>query len=354
MRTHGLIVGLFIFALFPGVARADDGGVDIMGGGARLMDEQPDITMSDEYVLIDMQPHQYRIRATFHFFNHGASTTVAVGFPVYGGGAEGAAANRDFTYFRTWVNGKVVVTTDVPNIDYKDSDRGFAYFKVKQVAFPAASTTTSVVEYDAPYGGSSNGVNWVRYPYGTGSSWDGPIGKAIFDIRFDEGLLGLDVQTSDPASKVNRSLGQIVFEMNSLDPEIDGNLAIEFYSLDFHGCYRGEVPDPEQNPGDICPLIVREVVPPNEGAPTIYGIEKIVAPPYPSLTDYRLKRNAVFAQHGFVFKDLKLEAFFAGMPWYKPDPHFHGLSRSEQERAQMYKDREDEILRATHYSPRNP
>ncbi|NNN05853.1 MAG: hypothetical protein HKL90_08125 [Elusimicrobia bacterium] len=164
---------------------ADDSFVEIQGGAATSMEKQSRISMSDEYVLIDMRPKSYRVKALFHFFNHGASTTVAVGFPAGGSGAEGVK-KQDFPYFRTWVDGEVAATKDVPDEEYGDSAGGYSFYKVKQVYFPALSTTTSVVEYEAPYGMSSNAEYWIRYPYGTGGTWAGPIHKAVFDLRFDE------------------------------------------------------------------------------------------------------------------------------------------------------------------------
>lgn len=40
------------------------------------------------------------------------------------------------------------------------------------------------------------------------------------------------------------------------------------------------------------------------------------------LEDLRILRNEIFAKHGRVFKDPKLQKYFEAQPWYKPDPTF--------------------------------
>ncbi len=38
--------------------------------------------------------------------------------------------------------------------------------------------------------------------------------------------------------------------------------------------------------------------------------------------DLRILRNEIFAKHGRIFKDAKLQKYFEGQPWYKADPTF--------------------------------
>lgn len=40
------------------------------------------------------------------------------------------------------------------------------------------------------------------------------------------------------------------------------------------------------------------------------------------LEDLRILRNEIFAKHGRVFKDPKLQKYFEAQAWYKPDPNF--------------------------------
>jgi hypothetical protein len=47
--------------------------------------------------------------------------------------------------------------------------------------------------------------------------------------------------------------------------------------------------------------------------------------------DLRMLRNEIYARHGRVFKDVKLQKTFAEMNWYKPDPNFKDEMLSEVE-----------------------
>ena len=47
--------------------------------------------------------------------------------------------------------------------------------------------------------------------------------------------------------------------------------------------------------------------------------------------DLRMLRNEIYARHGRVFKDAKLQKTFAEMSWYKPDPNFRDEMLSEIE-----------------------
>ncbi|OGR46116.1 MAG: hypothetical protein A2X37_06400 [Elusimicrobia bacterium GWA2_66_18] len=319
-----LLFGLGIAAwLLPVQCFADDGAVDIAGGSARLMAEHPAISMSDEYVLITMLPDKYRVKAEFHFYNAGPSTTVAVGFPADGWGPE-ASASDDFLYFKTWVNGQIVSTKNIPNFveGYvapleEDMKTGTSYyFKVKYVDFPARSTTTSVVEYEAPYGRSSDGGSWVPYDYGTGGSWKGPIGKASFDIRFDEDWLGLGVvysrqdgQKEDLSSPRHRSRGQIVFDLNGINPLSSASLTVFFHRRD--ACLA------LSSNSAYCDIIT--------SADDMDSNTQ-------TLALLKIKRNAVFARHGRVFKDPELRQFFLRKEWYEPQNGFESsLSDIERE-----------------------
>lgn len=368
MGATVLFVGAVVSLLGYGSAFADDGGVQIQGGAARLMGQAPGISMSDEYVLIDMKPDHYRVKAIFHFFNHGASTTVAVGFPV--DGYDASVQRQEFTYFKTWVNAKAVETQEISDADFPDSEREYSYFKVKQVYFPSISTTTTVVEYDAPYGNWSTGDYWIRYPYGTGASWNGPIQKAIFDIRFDETLLGLDIKISDSARVINRSRGQIVFNVGPFKPK-------KFRSFE-HLVSTGPPPvyttismpryagfDISFRPLGFC--LIRSGAGPNLCPPSVaddqssgpIGTEPETAtgdvyePPsfvrFPTLAIYRLRRNSIYARHGYIFHDPVIKKFFAARDWYKPEKSSLALTEDEKAAVSECKEKEQEILKAPHY-----
>jgi hypothetical protein len=47
--------------------------------------------------------------------------------------------------------------------------------------------------------------------------------------------------------------------------------------------------------------------------------------------DLRMLRNEIYARHGRIFKDVKLQKTFAEMDWYKPNPDFKDEMLSEAE-----------------------
>ncbi len=339
MKRWAFYAAASVIIAFSPHARADDSFVEIQGGGAVTMGQQTDISMTDEYVLIQMSSQSYRVNATFRFYNSGASTTVAVGFPANGEGAEGAA-KRDFDYFKTWVNGNIVPTKDAPDRNYDDSDgRGYSYFKVKRVYFPASAVTISSVEYEAPYGNSSNGESWLWYTYGTGGSWRGPIGRAIFDVRFQEtgkdSPIGIDIRVKDPAHLIHRSLGQIVYEMDDVKPKSVAAFGVDFRPLSL--CLHDRLPEDQT---DYCTLFVDD---PRISLPQ--------DPQYLSAIYYRLRRNEIYARHGRIFRDPLLRQFFAGRRWYQPDPKFRGVSKSEEDLALFYGDKEKQLRNSPPYVP---
>jgi hypothetical protein len=65
----------------------------------------------------------------------------------------------------------------------------------------------------------------------------------------------------------------------------------------------------------------------------------------------RLLRNELYARHGKIFTDQQLQAYFAAMPWYKPDPAFKEsmLTELERKNAQTLLDHEKLIRSGGRY-----
>lgn len=315
----------FIYLILLGhSACADDGGVDVQSGSARLIHEHPTISMVDEYVLIEMLPNSYRVNASFNFYNNAESTTVPVGFPVSGKSNWGDG----FKYFKTWVNGIKVDTKDFPEAKEEQAIEGtenYKYFKVKLVDFPAKSTTTTMVQYEATYGYSVAEPSWLKYVYGTGNSWSGPIGLAVFDIRFAEDTLGFVISASDTPLLTHRAPGQMKFEMRNISPSDDAGFAISF--LPFSYCASEWSGNDSEHRIQHCSAYSRF----NDS--DISG--HIVRPNYPTLTVLRLMRNALYASHGVIFKDVHLKRFFSNMSWYRPRHNYTDRDLSAQDRERI-------------------
>lgn len=59
--------------------------------------------------------------------------------------------------------------------------------------------------------------------------------------------------------------------------------------------------------------------------------------------DLRVLRNEIYARHGRIFKDKKLQEYFAAQPWYRPNPDFKDemLSETESKNLAIIKEVED-------------
>lgn len=294
-----LLANLMMFVGLVAVVHADDGGVAVSAGGARLISEHPTISMEDEHVRIEMMPDRYRVKAVFNFYNSGSATTTPVGFPIEGEKTYLAEGDKGVFSFRTYVNGKEVQTKD---IDYDKAteeprDNHYKYFKVKEVYFPAYSTTTTLVEYTAPYGKGALANTWVKYDYSTGRSWKGPIRKAVFDIGFSEDLFGLDMEFSDDVKIVSRSSGNVVFAMRDVKPSVWSRVLINFNKIE--SCFM------QNSIGVTCNMPYTDL----SGKKVRFGA-KITTQVVPTLLVLRLKRNSVYAAHDYRFSDPFLMRYF--------------------------------------------
>ena len=66
--------------------------------------------------------------------------------------------------------------------------------------------------------------------------------------------------------------------------------------------------------------------------------------------DLRVLRNEVYARHGRIFKDVKLQAYFEAQPWYKADPNFKDDQLNEVEAANLAKIKEAEESATSKFS----
>jgi len=66
--------------------------------------------------------------------------------------------------------------------------------------------------------------------------------------------------------------------------------------------------------------------------------------------DLRVLRNEMYARHGRVFKDPKLQEYFLSQSWYKPDPTFTDDMLSEIEAKNLVKIREAEESATSKFS----
>lgn len=172
-------------------AVADDGGISF-GGNPHLLKGHPSIAMQSEVVKMDIGETLIKVDCTFVFRNDGAASTVRMGFPDQGLGAEepyqgdpvptGPSLHGTFLTYESYIDGKKVPTKIVPT-----DDRSL-YWHTKTVTFKAKSSTVIRDVYTLKPGAqvtSENGMyRQTYYVLHTGASWHGPIGKAEVIVNF--------------------------------------------------------------------------------------------------------------------------------------------------------------------------
>jgi hypothetical protein len=201
----------FLLSALPGAA--DDGGISF-GGSPHLLKGHPSVSMRSEVVKIDVGKEIIKVDCKFVFHNSGATSTVRVGFPDQGLGAEepyqgepvpiGPGLKATFLTYQSYVDGKKVPTKLVPT-----KDRSL-YWHTKTVKFPGHKDCLIRDIYTLKPGAqvtSENGLyQQTSYVLHTGSSWHGPIGKAQIDLTFSPDIEPKDINLQALSEMNDRDL----------------------------------------------------------------------------------------------------------------------------------------------------
>jgi hypothetical protein len=209
--TKTLTVVTFVFALFaalslPGsTADADDSGVEIGAtGGSVYPIRETNIRMAAETVQAVCFGSFAEYRVDFRFVNEGKTRTVKLGFPFTDTISTGEGSPRPVG-FEAWQNGRPLAVKTVA-AKYTDGKATAGYF-LHQAVFPHGATMITV-SYLAQVSGqqlSRIGVtndypgiykNYYQYWLHTGSTWSGPIGKAVVRFQFADSFRGTDIVPS--------------------------------------------------------------------------------------------------------------------------------------------------------------
>lgn len=185
-------IAVFLSAtLSTSAVRADDGGISF-GGSPHLLKGHPSVSMQSEVVNIDVHKDIIQVDCKFVFHNSGNASTVRMGFPDQGLGAEepyqgepvpkGPGLKATFLTYESYVDGRKVPTKLVPT-----DDRSL-YWHAKTVTFKGKSDCIIRDVYTLKPGAQvtmENGMyRQTSYVLHTGASWHGPIGKADIIIKF--------------------------------------------------------------------------------------------------------------------------------------------------------------------------
>lgn len=177
----------------------NDGGLT-MGGSPTLLKGHPTVSMASEVIRMTVSNTAVLTDCTFVFVNKGPACDVRMGFPDQGFGAEGPYEGTGpeewdtveirsvFTWFKSWVNGKMVSCETV-----KGKNVGELY-RAKTVHFPANGKVVVRDRYSMRPGGGivADGDAYSKetgYILHTGSSWRGNIGRSTIIVEFDAGSI---------------------------------------------------------------------------------------------------------------------------------------------------------------------
>lgn len=180
---RGIVAGLLL--ALAGTAVANDTAVVGQGGRwKRQSAGKTSVQMVRETISMTIdQESSYAVQADFEFRNTGASTTVQMGFPEFGGGdmsGEDWKKKTAFKNFETFVDGhKVPAVRQVAEA----AEEFYDAFWVKTVKFGKSQTRKVRVKYRAPYGGMAAFTrNFCLYSF-TGGNWHGKVQSSVLTVR---------------------------------------------------------------------------------------------------------------------------------------------------------------------------
>lgn len=182
-----------LLLLLGTVAMANDGGISL-GGSPGLVNGHPSVRMEKEVIRMTVGEQSVTVDCRFTFTNHGPATTVRMGFPDYGLGANDPYEERNtewdktkpvsvYTSFRSWVDGKRAPTELVRS---KVENQAW---QAKMVTFDQGQTREVRDLYTMPLGGgvfdSAGSISEAGYVLHTGASWHGSIGSTLVVVTFN-------------------------------------------------------------------------------------------------------------------------------------------------------------------------
>lgn len=320
MRGTPLLLVLLILSQ----AQAND--TAFAGHGSTIIPiKNNDIEMIQEHVILnggvfDGSLQTWEVSCRFVFKNTSKkSVSIKMGFPfprIPDGDSTrppGRTRTRTGIYdFKVLVGGNLID----PNYEKLDKSKtGYAEAYIWPVIFGPGERLEVINTYLTSISHRVGGVMWADYVLMTGSNWKGGrIGRSLLEVKPNiliescEEEIDKTDKTSPPGMKIvgKGKARKLVWDLKNFRPE-----------QDLHVCFRSER-------SHFAELIGVGV---HEGE---------------SLHKLRIKRNSIYARHGYIFKNRRLRTYFKRKWWYNPDPQFsvNRLTKEEQEFVQKVKELE--------------
>lgn len=266
------------------------------------------ITITDNNAFGNSKRQNFGVDVDMTFKNHGADTTVQMGFPVFIDDNEGEQIEID-THFRTWVNGQEVTITKkegVPNPVKNDLNFSKTVYTYS-VSFKKGETKNIRHTYDI--GGSFNSMGgWdLKYILRTGALWKGVIEdfSLLFKTKISEVHEIIGTLPREQKSEVTGDELHLLWNIKNFKPQDDFVL--------FGGSSR-------------FPLMKRSI---SEDMKQIKSSYSILAS-----ARLRYAKNKVFASYGYPFKSpfVRSQFYYPGSP-YKEIPSFSEQSMTKEHKA---------------------
>jgi len=147
----------------------------------------------------------------------------------------------------------------------------------------------------------------------------------IIDLRFPEEILGFDLNSWWGAfTLIHRAPGQMLFEMNEVKPKSSESFMASFRMMKYCGPRNSSKTKMLHG---YCSSAIG-IIPANGPKMKVQSDRT----KYSTLAVLRLRRNAVYAQEGRIFKDQGLKYFFSNMDWYSPRSDFKESDLTESDK----------------------
>jgi len=352
--THLALAALAVIAAAPG-AFANDARVTA-GGTVQLIEGgKTNVSMREEEIEITLRRDHFEVDVSLLFYNSGPrDETHTVGSPIE---MRGLFDDSEVERVKSWsalsyTNGKTLYDQEIRE-EYVRTEGGSAILSykrwiVREVVFKSESYTESRVVYSVPYS-QYGGLKLATYIYGTGRSWNGPIGKMSVIVNH-----GDDIMAGRLASRLYSATGSYNPKPDTVAWEASGRYRYVFKNV------------APQNKDAILEIPVQGFDAPEYGGRDInfgctdggffactlddcqnYGSwhwDKALLYSGPSdirmftKTQVRLFINHFFAMHGYDFKNAYYKDYFQNLKSldngkkYEVNPQFSEKSFNDFER----------------------
>ncbi|MCR4901151.1 MAG: YARHG domain-containing protein [Treponema sp.] len=294
-----------------------------MSGGNLIPTNENDtlIEMSSEKINIHLQDDYYEVTVDFTFYNPSKATDLKVGFPFFQAGIEGHGKIWDF---KCWTNDKETDFASEPIEKNWAKTTSLEYVNTRTIHFAANDFTTTRIYYKSEYGSSAPSYYIANYLYGTGSSWNKPIGSIL--LRIENNMKYQIIQ--------NVIMAKSKYLKQQLVKTSDNSFELLLYNIEpqsYTEYFEIELSDVLSDDG---PRVF----------PAYFQFNKKVVDTkefkWYRKDQLRLVRNAIYALHGYKFKSADLDEYFSwvGKSWNPPytiNPDFSENDLSQIEKTNI-------------------